>query len=197
MHDSLFTGHQGHGTNIPNPLAWHLWCQRCQSWLKIYMGSPHTPAGVTQESVEREGWMTNNKTAQGRSEWGLILGAVKNRKGRVKGKQLTESTVGRGRHTVRGKGTIFPVIFKHIYNTLLHMSGGKKTLVGTKRSEGVLLGEDMQREWNFIWMLLYITHPEQCPTTHSGNVNEWESYSEKLCSHVFSAAVPHHICTSV
>jgi len=69
----------------------------------------------------------------------------------VKGKQLTESTVGRGRHTVRGKGTIFPVIFKHIYNTLLHMSGrgGEKTLVGMKRSEGVLLCEDMQRE-NFV-----------------------------------------------
>ncbi len=119
---SLFTGHQGHGTHIHT-----LWHQRCQHWLKIYMGSPHTPAGVTQESVAREGWMTNNNTAQGRSEWGLILGAVKNRKGRVKGKRLTESTVGRGRHTVRGKGTIFPVIFKHIYNTLLHMSGAKNT----------------------------------------------------------------------
>lgn len=135
------------------------------------MGSPHTPAGVTQESVEREGWMTNNKTAQGRSEWGLILGAVKNRKGRVKGKQQTESTVGRGRHTVRGKGTIFPVIFKHIYNTLLHMSGGKKTLVGTKRSEGVLLGEDMQREWDFVWMLLYGELPQSHNTPWAMSYN--------------------------
>lgn len=72
-----------------------------------------------------------------------IRRAVKNRKGRVKGKRLTHSTVGRGRHTVRGKGTIFPVIFKHIYNTLLHMSGGKNT-GEMKRSERVLLGEDRE-----------------------------------------------------
>lgn len=135
----------------PHPSAWHLWCQRCQHWLKIYMGSP---AGVTQESVAREGWMTNKKTAQGRSEWGLILGAVKNRKGRVKGKRLTESTVGRGRHTVRGKGTIFPVIFKHIYNTLLHMSGGIKN-TGWDETLRACTARWGQRGGNFVWMLFY------------------------------------------
>lgn len=133
------------------------------------MGSPHAPAGVAQESVEREGWMTNNKTAQGRSEWGLILGAVKNRKGRVKGKRLTESTVGRGRHTVRGKGTIsqlFLSTFTIHYSTWAEEK--KKTLVRTKRSERVLLGEDRESEILYECCCManclhLITHPEQCP----------------------------------
>ncbi len=138
------------------------------------MGSPHTPAGVTQESVAREGWMTNNKTAQGRSEWGLILGAVKNRKGRVKGKRLTESTVGRGRHTVRGKGTIFPVIFKHIYNTLLHMSGGKNT--GWDETLRACTARWGQRWGKFVWMLLYGQMPPSHNTPEAMSANTLEMW---------------------
>lgn len=166
MHGSLLAEHQGHRTHL-HPLAWHLWCQRCQHWLKIYMGSPHTPAGVTQESVEREGWMTNNKTAQRRSEWELILGAVKNRKGREKGKQLTESTVGRGRHTVRGKGTIsqlFLSTFTIHYSTWAE--GGKKN-TGWDQMLRACTARWGQREWNFVWMLLY----GKLPSSHNTQSN--------------------------
>lgn len=67
-----------------------------------------------------------------------------------------------------------------------------------KRFERVLLGEDRDGEnlyecCSMAKCLHLITHPEQCPQTHAGNVNEWESYSEKHClvkrPHVFNAVV--------